>query len=135
MTLTRISISQKYNGGKHDEQCCHHSCLRYRRPESCHQGDPPGYRRPQRGKNVTLFLLDEGVYLAKKGLLDNLRAATGDVADDLMTYLQAHGVPVLACTPCAKARGITETDLIDGARMGTAIELIHLACDAAVISL
>ena len=87
------------------------------------------------GKNVTLFLLDEGVYLAKKGLIDNLKSATGDVADDLMTYLQGHGVPVLACTPCAKARGITENDLIDGARMGTAVELIHLACDATVISL
>jgi len=87
------------------------------------------------GKNVTLFLLDEAVYLAKKGLIDHLRAATGDIADDLMTYLQANGVPVLVCTPCAKARGISESDLIDGARMGTAIELIHLACDAAVISL
>lgn len=87
------------------------------------------------GKNTTLFLLDEGVYLAKKGLIDNLRAATGDVADDLMTYLQGHGVPILVCTPCAKARRITEDDLIDGARMGTAIELIHLSCDAAVISL
>ena len=87
------------------------------------------------GKNVTLFLLDEAVYLAKKGLIDHLRAATGDIADDLMTYLQANSVQVLVCTPCAKARGISESDLIDGARMGTAIELIHLACDAAVISL
>jgi predicted peroxiredoxin len=87
------------------------------------------------GKNVTLFLLDEAVYLAKKGLINHLRAATGDVADDLMTYLQANSVPVLVCTPCAKARGISESDLIEGARMGTAIELIHLACDAAVISL
>lgn len=87
------------------------------------------------GKNVTLFLLDEGVYLAKKGLLDNLKAATGDIADDLMTYLQAHEVPVLACTPCAKARMMDESDLIEGARMGTAVELIQLCSDAAVISL
>jgi len=87
------------------------------------------------GKNVTLFLLDEAVYLAKTGLIDNLRAATGDIADDLMTYLQANEVPVLACTPCAKARGILESDLIEGARMGTAVELIKLACDATVISL
>jgi predicted peroxiredoxin len=87
------------------------------------------------GKNVTLFLLDEAVYLAKKGLIDHLRAATGDVADDLMTYLQAHEVPILACTPCAKARRISEDDLIDGARMGSAVELIHLSCDATVISL
>ncbi len=87
------------------------------------------------GKKVTLFLLDEAVYLAKKGLIDNLRAATGDIADDLMTYLQANDVPILACTPCAKSRGISENDLIDGARMGTAAELIQLACDATVISL
>jgi predicted peroxiredoxin len=87
------------------------------------------------GKNVTLFLLDEAVYLAREGLLDNLRAATGDVADDLMAYLQAHEVPVLACTPCAKARRVKEEELIEGARMATAAELIHLACDATVISL
>lgn len=89
----------------------------------------------KQGKNVTLFLLDEGVYLSKKGLIDHLRSATGDVADDLMTYLQGHGVPVLVCTPCAKARGISVDDLIEGARLATAIELIDLACDAAVISL
>ncbi len=87
------------------------------------------------GKNVTVFLLDEAVYLAKQGLIDNLKAATGDVADDLMTYLQAHEVPILACTPCAKARRVKEEDLIEGARLATAAELIHLACDAAVISL
>ncbi len=89
----------------------------------------------KQGKNVTLFLLDEAVYIAKKGLADNLRAATGDIADDLIAYLQAHEVPILACTPCAKARRITEDDLIEGARMGTAAELIELSCDAAVISL
>ena len=87
------------------------------------------------GKNVTLFLLDEAVYLAKEGLIEHVKAATGDVADDLMTYLQGHGVDILACTPCAKARRITEDELIDGARFGTAMELIERSCDAAVISL
>lgn len=87
------------------------------------------------GKKVTLFLLDEAVYLAKEGLLDYLHAATGDVADDLMTYLQAHEVPILACTPCAKARKIAEEDLIEGARMATAAELINISCEATVISL
>ncbi len=87
------------------------------------------------GKNVTLFLLDDAVYLAKKGLLDHVRAATGDIADDLMTYLEAHEVDILACTPCAKSRMISEDDLIDGARMGTAAELIQRSCEAVVISL
>ncbi len=87
------------------------------------------------GKKVTLFLLDEGVYLARKGIAANLRAATGDVFDDLLTYLQAHEVPIIACIPCAKARQITEDDLIEGARMGTAVELIQMASEATVISL
>lgn len=87
------------------------------------------------GKKTTLFLLDEGVYIAKKGLADHLRAATGDVADDLIAYLQAHDVPILVCTPCAKARRIEASDLIEGSRLATAAELIHLSCNAAVISL
>lgn len=87
------------------------------------------------GKNVTLFLLDDGVFIARKGMAENVRAATGDACDDHLTYLQANAVPVLACTPCAKARQITASDLVDGARMATGVEMVHLACDAAVISL
>lgn len=87
------------------------------------------------GKSVNLFLLDEAVYIAKKGMAEHIRAATGDSCDDHLTYLQAQGVPILVCTPCAVARQIKEEDLIDGARMATGVEMIHLACDAAVISL
>ena len=87
------------------------------------------------GKNVALFLLDDGVFIAKKGVAENIKAATGDSCDDHLSYLQAHGVPILACTPCAKARQIEAQDLIEGARMGTGVEMIHLACEATVISL
>jgi predicted peroxiredoxin len=87
------------------------------------------------GKNSALFLLDEGVFIAQKGIADNLRAATGDNADDHLAYLQANEVPILVCTPCAKSRMITEENLIEGARMATGGELIKLISDAAVISL
>jgi predicted peroxiredoxin len=87
------------------------------------------------GKQVTVFLLDEGVYLAREGITQNVRAATGDSADDSLTYLQAHGIPILVCTPCAKSRKIEEKDLIEGARMAMASEMIQLACDSTVISL
>jgi len=87
------------------------------------------------GKNVTVFLLDEAVYLAKEGLITNVKAATGDVADDLLAYLQAHEVPILVCRPCADARRVAEADLVEGSRMATAAEFINLSCDAAVISL
>lgn len=89
----------------------------------------------KQGKNVTVFLLDEGVYLARKGITETLRAATGDSADDSLAHLQAHNVPILVCTPCAKSRFIEEADLAESCRMATAAELISLACDAACISL
>lgn len=87
------------------------------------------------GKNVKIFLLDEAVYLARKGAMENIKAATGDVADDLLTHLQAHEVPILVCTPCAKARFIKEEDLAEGFRLALATELIELSCNSAVISL
>lgn len=89
----------------------------------------------KKGKKVTVFLLDEAVYLARKGATNNLRAATGDSADDSLAHLQAHDVPILVCTPCAKSRFINEEDLADSCRMATAAELIDLACDSATISL
>ena len=89
----------------------------------------------KKGKNVTLFLLDEAVYLAREGAVENLRAATGDSADDSLAHLQAHEVPILVCTPCAQSRFIKEEDLAESCRMATAAELIDLACDAATISL
>lgn len=87
------------------------------------------------GKESAVFLLDEGVYLAKKGIADHLKAATGDAADDHITYLQEYGVPILVCTPCAKSRMITADDLIKGARMATGDELIKLSCSGGVVSL
>jgi predicted peroxiredoxin len=87
------------------------------------------------GKEAAVFLLDEAVYLAKKGILANVQAATGDKADDHLTYLQEYEVPLLVCTPCALSRGISEEDLIEGARMATGDQLISMACESAVISL
>jgi predicted peroxiredoxin len=87
------------------------------------------------GKDTSLFLLDEGVYLAKKGIIENLQAATGDKADDHLSYMQEFGVPIYVCTPCAVARGIKEADLVEGARMATGAMMISMACESTVISL
>jgi predicted peroxiredoxin len=87
------------------------------------------------GKDVTLFLMDEAVYLAREGVIEHVRAATGDIADDLLTYFQAKEVPILVCTPCAGARKIEAKDLIEGARLAPASEMIHRACESTVISL
>jgi predicted peroxiredoxin len=85
-------------------------------------------------REVAVFLLDEAVYLAKKGVIAHMRAATGDSADDHLSFLQEYQVPILVCTPCAVTRQIGEADLIEGARMAKGDELIDLAEGAAVLS-
>lgn len=87
------------------------------------------------GKDTAVFLLDEGVYLAKKGIVENLQAATGDKGDDHLSYLQEFEVPIYVCSPCAVSRGITKDDLIQGASMATGDKMISMACESAVISL
>ncbi len=87
------------------------------------------------GKNVSIFLLDEAVYLARKGVADNLRAPTGDVADDLIAYLQEFEVPIYACAPCAKTRQIKEEDLAEGFQLAPASKMWELACQSTTISL
>ncbi len=86
------------------------------------------------GKKTTVFLLDEGVYIAKKGVADHIRSATGDSADDHLTYLKEFEVPLLVCAPCAAIRKIEKEDLIENAAMSTADVFINLCCEGSVIS-
>jgi uncharacterized protein involved in oxidation of intracellular sulfur len=88
----------------------------------------------KKNKEVAVFLLDEAVYLAKRGIIEHLQAATGDSADDHLHYLQEYKVPLLVCTPCALTRQIREADLIKGARMAKGDELIDLATASVVLS-
>ncbi len=88
----------------------------------------------KKGADCAVFLLDEGVYIAKRGIADHLQAATGDSAADHLLYLQEYEVPLLVCTPCAVTRQIAPEDLISGARMAKGEELIELALDSTVLS-
>ena len=87
------------------------------------------------GKEVAIFLLDEAVYLARKGVAENLRAPTGDVADDIIAYLQEFEVPMYACAPCAKTRQIKAEDLMEGFEMAPATKMWELACHSTSVSL
>ncbi len=48
----------------------------------------------EEGHEVHLFLTDEAVYLAKKGLTENVVAPTGDDADNYMQFLIREKVPL-----------------------------------------
>lgn len=46
------------------------------------------------GHDVSLFMTDDAVPLAKKGLIDNVVAPTGDEASGHLFYLIDNGVPI-----------------------------------------
>ncbi len=87
------------------------------------------------GKPTAVFLLDEAVYLSRKGVTDHLMSPTGDIADDLIAYLQEFDIPIYVCGPCALTRQILEEDLMEGFQLALAEKLIELACQSQTISL
>jgi len=67
------------------------------------------------GLDVTMFLVSSGVDLVRKGAVDFARMNPLDPPlKELIEDFQAKGGTILACPPCAKVRGYTEEDLIDG---------------------
>jgi predicted peroxiredoxin len=86
------------------------------------------------GHEVTVFLADDGVIYAKKGMCDNVIAPTGDEMADHMEKLAQKKVPILVCTPCAKVRQVDEKDLIENATFTVAKTFIALAAESKVIT-
>ncbi|HTY25615.1 MAG TPA: DsrE family protein [Desulfomonilaceae bacterium] len=88
----------------------------------------------QEGHDVSIFLIDEGVIFARQGVTENVVAPTGEEMNIAMEYLLREKVPIYVCTPCAKARGITEDVLLEGAEYAVAKKLIELAAESKVFN-
>jgi predicted peroxiredoxin len=88
----------------------------------------------EEGHEVSVFLIDDGVIIAKIGMVDNMRSPTGDELKPLLDYLVKAAVPILVCTPCANARHMGEEDLVPSARFEKAKVLISLAAESKVFT-
>jgi tRNA 2-thiouridine synthesizing protein D len=74
------------------------------------------------GHKVRIWLFENGVYLAKKGQKPAQGLTNyGQMLEDLMKG----GTEVKACVVCVDARGLTQTDLIDGVKIATVHELVE----------
>ena len=65
---------------------------------------------------ATVILQSTGVMLAVKGYTKHVRTEAFPELPDLMKSYLEMGGRILVCAPCLKSRGITEGDLIDGAK-------------------
>ncbi len=68
------------------------------------------------GLSVIVFLTSSAVELARKGVADRARPNPLDpTIKEMMDKVLNNDGRIFVCPPCAAVRGITESDLIDGA--------------------
>jgi predicted peroxiredoxin len=66
------------------------------------------------GLKVSVFLTSGGVDLVRKRAIDTTQVAPLESLAGLVKDFLKRGGTLWACTPCVKARGYTQEDLIEG---------------------
>ena len=75
---------------------------------------------------IKLFLLSDAVITAQNGQGNSHAPSLAD----MLTEAMAHGVAVYVCRSCADARGLDETRLLPGVKIGTMPELAGWTLEA-----
>ncbi len=83
-------------------------------------------RAVEEGHEVSVFLVDDAVFLVNLDLAANLRSATGDTLMQYMQVLLDKKVPVNVCLPCAKARKLDAETFPEGWVLEKGVEVIRL---------
>lgn len=83
-------------------------------------------------QEVVILLTIDGVWIATKGYADEIKKEGFQPLRDVMQLFIANGGQLWACGACARPRGITDADLIPGARIVSAANAVeYLASGAA----
>jgi uncharacterized protein involved in oxidation of intracellular sulfur len=75
---------------------------------------------------IKLFLLSDAVITAQNGQGNS----SGPSLADMLGEAMAHGVAVHVCRTCAEARGLDQTRLLPGVKIGTMPELADWTLEA-----
>jgi uncharacterized protein len=82
-------------------------------------------------QKAIVLLTIEGVWLATKGYADEIQKEGFQPLREVMTSFVENGGEIWACGACTKPRGITEADLIPGARIVTAANVVEMMAGGA----
>ena len=86
------------------------------------------------GLQVSIFLTSAAVDLVRKRAIDGVVVHPLDPLAALMKDFLARGGRLWACTPCVKARGYEQSDLIDGVEI-TGASKMHALIKAGAATL
>jgi predicted peroxiredoxin len=75
-------------------------------------------------QQAAVLLTVDGVWLATKGYADDIQREGFPALRDVLQSFVSNGGEIWACGTCTKPRGITEGDLIEGARIVTAAYVV-----------
>jgi predicted peroxiredoxin len=75
-------------------------------------------------QEVIVLLTIEGVWLATKGYADEIHHEGMPPLREVLASVLANGGEVWACGACTKPRGISDDDLIEGARIISAVDFV-----------
>ena len=78
------------------------------------------------GLKVSIFLTSAGVDLVRRRAIDNLVVHPLEPLATMVEDFLARGGQLWACTPCVKARGYEQKDLIDGVEIAGASKMHEL---------
>jgi predicted peroxiredoxin len=85
-------------------------------------------------QEAVVLLTSDAVWLATKGYADGVQKEGFPPLGEQIRAFVANGGQLWACGACTKPRGIGEADLIEGARITTAVNVVeYLASGAASI--
>ena len=87
------------------------------------------------GQEAVVLLTIEGVWLATGGYADDIEKPGFPPLRDILSSFLAGGGKVWVCGTCAKPRGITEDDLIEGAEIVTAAYVVEYLSQGDVATL
>jgi predicted peroxiredoxin len=73
---------------------------------------------------VVMGFQSDGVELVRRGVADTVTAPEFPPLSKLMADVRELGGLLLVCGPCAKSRGVTAADLVDGAEVVAAARFI-----------
>jgi predicted peroxiredoxin len=86
-------------------------------------------------QEVVVLLTIEGVWNATRGYADDICKEGFQPLRDVMQSFVSNGGQIWSCGACAKPRGITDADMVAGARIVTAAQAVeYLASGAASLS-
>ncbi len=82
---------------------------------------------------VTVVLQGPAVFLAKKGMIENIVCCKWTLKELVEKFVSSGG-KILACSPCLQERNIKEEDLLEFIRPVGAVEVVDLALKSVVLT-